>query len=75
MAAPLAKLKDIKRKQQSILSQNGGTTLDEIEGKSEAKAPQPKKEKHSSTKKEEKVIDINKKEAKKNKSKNTYDII
>jgi len=75
LAAPLAKLKDIERKQQSILSQNGGTTLDEIDNKPEAKAAEPKKEKHSSTKKEEKVIDINKKEAKKNKSKNTHDII
>jgi hypothetical protein len=33
LAAPLAKLKDIKRKQQSILSQNGGKSFDDVNDK------------------------------------------
>lgn len=36
LAAPLAKLKDIKKKQQSILSQNSGSSFDDLV-KSEAK--------------------------------------
>ena len=39
LAAPLAKLKDIKRKQQSILSQSGGKSFDDIDKKKAEEKP------------------------------------
>lgn len=57
LAAPLAKMKDIERKKQSILSQNSGTSFDDV--KSEQTTPtNDKAEKHSSKAKEDKVMDI-----------------
>ena len=72
MAAPLARLKDIKKKQQSILSQNGGASLDEFKSESE---PKPETEAKHFKVKEDRVMDIKQKTDRKNKSKNTHDII
>ena len=67
----MARLKDIKKKQQSILSQNGGASLDEFKSESE---PKPETESKHFKVKGEKAMDIKKKTDRKNKSKNTHDI-